>query len=112
MIIIFIGLGMYLVGLICKYLHDDYKQYPNLFVGYRTRYAMKDKETWDEANSYIYKPCTFSFIVSLVVILGNKFLNVKLQNITYCILIFGITFGPIILTEIHLRRFNKNEKVS
>lgn len=103
---------MYIVGLICKYLHDDYKQYPNLFVGYKTRYATKDKETWYEANSYIYKPCTFSFIVSLVVILGNKFLNINLQNAIYCILILGITFGPIILTEIHLRRFNKNEKVS
>lgn len=112
MVIIFIGLIMYIVGLICKYLRDDYKQYPNLFVGYRTRYAMKDKETWDEANSYIYKPCTFSFIVSLVVILGNKFLNINLQNAIYCILILGIIFGPIILTEIHLRRFNKNEKVS
>lgn len=103
---------MYIVGLICKYLRDDYKQYPNLFVGYRTRYAVKDKETWDEANSYIYKPCTFSFIVSLVVILGNKFLNINLQNAIYCILILGIIFGPIILTEIHLRRFNKSEKVN
>lgn len=64
---------------------------------------------WDEANSYIYKPCTFSFVVSLVVILGAKFLNVKLQNTIYYILMFGIIFAPIILTEIHLRRFNKNQ---
>lgn len=101
---------MYILGLGCKYLHDDYKQYPNLFVGYKTKYAMKDKETWDEANSYIYKPCTFSFIVSVAAILGNKFLNIKLQDKVYCSFIFGIIFGPIILTEIHLRRFNKNKK--
>lgn len=106
MIIIFIGLTMYIVGLACKCLHDDYKQYPNLFVGYKTKYAMKDKETWDETNSYIYKPCTFSFIVSVVVILGNEFLNIKLQDTIYYILIFGIIFVPIILTEIHLRRSN------
>lgn len=110
MIIIFIGLTMYIVGLACKCLRDDYKQFPNLFVGYKTKYAMKDKETWDEANSYIYKTCTFSFIVSVAVILGNKFLNIKLQDTVYYILIFGIIFGPIILTEIHLRRFNKNKK--
>ncbi|OSB08498.1 SdpI family protein [Paraclostridium bifermentans] len=110
MIIIFIGLTMYIVGLACKCLRDDYKQFPNLFVGYKTKYAMKDKETWDEANSYIYKPCIFSFIVSVAAILGNKFLNIKLQDTVYYILIFGIIFGPIILTEIHLRRLNKNKK--
>lgn len=109
MVIIFIGLTMYILGLGCKYLRDDYKQYPNLFVGYKTRYAMKNKETWDEANSYIYKPCTFSFIVSLVIILGAKLSNVKLQNTIYYILMFGIIFAPIILTEIHLRKFNKNK---
>ena len=36
---------MYLAGVGCKYLHDDYKKYPNLFVGYRTRYAMKNQTT-------------------------------------------------------------------
>ena len=53
---------MFISGLICKKLHDDYEEYPNLFVGYKLKYAMRNEETWEEANNYILKPCVFVFI--------------------------------------------------
>lgn len=56
---------MYVIGASCEYLHDGYKQYPNIYVGYKVSADMKDKETWEEANNYIYKPCTMSFIFSI-----------------------------------------------
>ena len=98
---------MYLAGVGCKYLHDDYKKYPNLFIGYRTRYAMKDQTTWEEANSYIYKPCLISLILSLIVFFGDKFLDLYLSNNFYSIFVLILVFAPLILTEIHLRMFNR-----
>ncbi|WP_343101161.1 hypothetical protein [Romboutsia sp. MSSM.1001216sp_RTP31141st1_G3_RTP31141_220114] len=107
MIIIFLGIFMYFVGAICKYLHDDYKQYLNIHVGYKIGSAMKDKETWEEANAYIYKTCTMSLIFSISFIGLTNLMNLKLPSAVYHIVEILIFLGPIVLTEIHLYKFNK-----
>ncbi|MGL5718902.1 MAG: SdpI family protein [Paraclostridium sp.] len=111
MVIIFLGIIMYVMGASCKYLHDDYKQYPKLFVGYKVSTAMKDKETWEEANNYIYKPCTVSLIFSICFISLSNLMNLKLPSIVYYIVILLIILGPIVSTEIHICKFNKNRGV-
>lgn len=105
MVIIILGIIMYFVGAICKYLHDDYKQYPNIHVGYKFKSAMKDKETWEEANNYIYKVCTISLIFSIGIFVLTNLMNLKLPSTVYYIAEILILFGPIVLTEIHLYKF-------
>lgn len=101
------GLIIFFAGIICKYFHDDYKYHPGLFVGYKFKYAMKDKETWEEANNYIFKTCTLSFIFSILFIFTTNILELKVPDIIYILAILLILSGPIISTEIHLRTFNK-----
>lgn len=98
---------MFIIGLICKRLHDDYKEYPNLFIGYKLKYAMKDRETWEEANNYIFKPCTIVFILSIIITLFINFLNLMINNMVYLSIMILIFVAPIFSTEIHIRRFNK-----
>lgn len=107
-----LGIFMYLVGAICKYLHDDYKQYPNIHAGYKIGSAMKDKETWKEANNYIYKACTMSFIFSISFIGLTNLMNLKLPSEVYHIARILILLGPMVLTEIHLYKFNKYRGVN
>lgn len=108
MVIIITGISMFLVGGICKYLHDDYKQYPNIHVGYKTRSAMKDKETWEEANNYIYKSSSVSLIFAISFIAITKLMNLKYSSLVYSIVQILIFLVPILSTEIHLYKFNKN----
>ncbi|EGT3616235.1 SdpI family protein [Clostridium perfringens] len=107
MVIIFMGTVMFVVGLICKRLHDDYNEYPNLFMGYKLKYAMKDKETWEEANNYVYKPCLVDFIFSVIFTLILEIIDLEISNLGYILAVVLVFFGPIICTEIHIRRFNK-----
>ena len=95
---------MFISGLICKKLHDDYEEYPNLFVGYKLKYAMRNEETWEEANNYILKPCVFVFIFSIIFTLIIRFFNLEISGIL-------ILVSPIICTEIHIRRFNKTKEI-
>lgn len=111
-IIISTGIGMYLVGGICKYLHDDYKQYPNIHAGYKTRSAMKDKETWEEANNYIYKASSVSLIFAISFIVVTKLMNLKHSSLVYAIVQILIFLVPIVSTEIHLYKFNKCKNIN
>ena len=63
MVIIFIGIVMFIVGITCKYYRDDYKNYPALAVGYKTKYAMKDEHTWISANNYFAMMSFIDFIL-------------------------------------------------
>ena len=108
LVIIFLGTIMLFLGLICKYGHDDYKHYPNLFVGYKLEYAMKDRETWEEANTFIFKPCILAFIFSVLAVLIPKVLNLVLPVVFYLAVLLVVLVGPILTTEIHLRKFNKS----
>lgn len=112
MFTISLGIFMYFVGAICKYLHDDYKQYPNIHAGYKVGSALKDKEIWEEANTYIYKTCIISLIFSISFIGLINLMNLKLPSTAYYIAEMLILFGPIVLTEIHLHKFNKYRGVN
>ncbi|MDO4535330.1 MAG: SdpI family protein [Clostridium perfringens] len=107
MVIVFMGLIIFASGVICKYFHDDYRYHPGLAIGYRTKYAMKDKDTWLEANNYFFKFSIISLIFSLLFTILTNFLDSKIINIIYIPIILLIICGPILLTEIHLRKFNK-----
>lgn len=109
MSILFMGLTIFASGIICKYFHDDYKYKSSLTIGYKTKYAMKDKDTWIEANNYIFKTSIISLILSLSFIILTNFLDSKIINTIHIPIILLIICGPILLTEIHLRRFNKNK---
>ncbi|RDY27262.1 hypothetical protein CHL78_009745 [Romboutsia weinsteinii] len=109
MVIIFMGAIMFFMGVICKYGHDDYKHYPKLYVGYKVEYAMKDRETWEEANTYIYKPCMLAFIISVLSVIIPKVFKLVLPEIFYYIVLSVVLIGPILMTEIHLRRFNSRQ---
>ena len=111
MVIIFMGIVMFISGLICKKLHDDYEEYPNLFVGYKLKYAMRNEETWEEANNYILKPCVFVFIFSIIFTLIIRFFNLEISDIGYIVVSILILVSPIICTEIHIRRFNKIKEI-
>lgn len=107
--ILFMGLTMFVSGIICKYFHDDYKYKGSLTIGYKTKYAIKDKDTWIEANNYIFKTSIVSLILSLFFFMLTSFLDLKIINIIYIPIILLIICGPILLTEVHLRKFNKNK---
>ncbi len=109
MAILFMGLTMFVSGVFCKYFHDDYKYHSNLTIGYKTRYATKDKNTWIEANNYFFKASIISLVLSLSFVLLINFLDAKIINIIYIPIILIIICLPILLTEIHLRKFNKNK---
>ena len=107
--ILFMGVTMFISGVICKYFHDDYKYLTSLAIGYKTKYATKDKTTWLEANNYFFKASINSLILSLSFTILINFLNSQIINIIYIPIILLILCGPILLTEIHLRKFNKNK---
>ena len=73
---------------------------------------MKNKETWEEANSYIYKACIISLICSISFIGLTNLLDLKLPKVVYYIVEVLILVGPIVLTEIHLRKFNKSKDLN
>lgn len=107
MLTILLGIVIYFIGAICKYLHDDYKQYPNIHVGYKTKSAMKDKYSWEEANSYFYKICTLSLIFSVGFIGIINLIDLQVVRSVYTITRLLVVFGPIALIEIHLYKFNR-----
>lgn len=104
------GIVMFIIGLICKKLHDDYEEYPDIFVGYKLKYAMRNEETWEEANNYILKPCIFVFIFSIIFTLIIRFFNLDISGLEYFLVGMFIISIPVICTEIHIRRFNKSKK--
>lgn len=104
------GIVMFIIGLICKKLHDDYEEYPDIFVGYKLKYAMRNEETWEEANNYILKPCIFVFIFSIIFTLIIRFFNLNISGLEYFLVGMFIISIPVICTEIHIRRFNKSKK--
>lgn len=107
MVILSMELTIFISGIICKYFHDDYKSSFNPTIGYRTSYARKDKDTWIEANNYFFKTTTISLMLSLSFFISTSFLHFKIINIIYIPIILLILCIPILLTEVHLRKFNK-----
>lgn len=112
MLTILLGIVIYFVGAICKYLHDDYKQYPNIHVGYKTKSAMKDNDSWEEANSYFYKICKLSVIFSVGFVGLINLMDFQIVSSVYAITRLLIVFGPIALTEIHLNKFNRYKGIN
>lgn len=112
MLTILLGIVIYFIGAICKYLHDDYKQFPNIHVGYKTKSAMKNKDSWEEANSYFYKICTLAVIFSVGFVGIINFSDLKIVRPVYTITRLLVVFGPIALTEIHLYKFNRYNDIN
>lgn len=87
-------------------------EYPNMWVGYRTRRSMKSKETWDFAQEYSANMILWSALVSLVVQIFSYLVFGGLTSIlvTAAALTASILVA-IILVEIQLKnRFDKQGK--
>lgn len=108
-IILFISnLFIYFVCFICK---KYYSKFPNITVGYRSSFAIKNLDTWKEANLSVEK---FARVGLVILIVFNTFLlslNIKPSIIVLLInSIVQLIF--IFYTEIHLRRkFDKDGKL-
>ena len=101
------GVFMYLSGLICKYFYDDYEKYPNLIVGYKTKTAMQNKESWIFANNFFYKACSISLIFAITSTFIIEFMKLDISNLIYIMLQLLIFLFPVIITEFNLYKLNK-----
>lgn len=89
----------------------------NGFLGYRTFFSMKNKETWKEGNEFCAIMMIFSGIICLLLSITITFfykndpsLSRKISDVLTVIIVLGAVF----YTEIHLRKiFDKdgNRKV-
>ena len=105
----------YLISLICFICGVILKVYPSLKndkIGYKSTFAMKNIDTWKEANSFSSLMLIISSILSSI--FSFIFINVCILPITLKSKICTLSTVLIILifvfyTEIHLRRiFNKD----
>lgn len=100
-----------IVGIILKFLAPEEI---NGVLGYRTFFAMKNKETWKEGNNFSGIMAIMSGSISLVfsilitlICKSDPSLGSKISDIGSLIFVFGCIF----YTEIHLRKtFDQNGK--
>lgn len=86
----------------------------NSIYGYRTHFAKKNKEVWNEANNFSGTMMIVSGIIALIFSILITFLYKDNQGISNGISVAGsiiIVLSFIFYTEIHLRKiFNKDGK--
>lgn len=88
------------------------KTYPpehiNNSLGYKTPFAMKNKDTWYEGNRFSGTMLLFTGIFFIPLSIAMRFLYKSSLNLSILVL-FILLIVSIILTEIHLRKiFDKN----
>ncbi|WP_195604079.1 SdpI family protein [Clostridium tyrobutyricum] len=108
------GIFIIIIGLVLKLYSSKYK---NKSIGYRTSFAMKNKETWYEANRF------FGFMIVLTGIFFTLFsifisyltiLEQSLQLRISIVILFILFINIIFYTEVHLRKLfdeNGNRKI-
>jgi uncharacterized membrane protein len=98
-----IGLAFVLIGaVLMKYPPNHI----NSNLGYRTPYAMKNKETWNDGNRFFGKTLCIGGIIYMLfsVLLRNMYSNNLSLNMKVSLLgLLTIAIACILLTEIHLR---------
>lgn len=101
-----LGVIFFIVGLIFKFLPP---KRINIIYGWRTNFAMKNQETWDEAQRY---GANLMIIIGIASVLVGYLTYILVRNI-HAILglvcyILSIS-ALILLGELHLRKvFNSN----
>lgn len=104
---------LYFTGGICAVCGFIFRIFPphkiNYIYGYRTKFSMKNQDTWDEAQRY----SSNSLIILGLIYMGLGFLIDQFLsgfNTEYKVIIFlvGIIF-MLIIDEVHLRRIFNND---
>lgn len=106
MIFCFIIVG---AGQICGGLSENY---PNTVSGYKTKSAIRNKDTWKEANEYFSKKLLQLGNLYIVVILitGFHYLdNYSIVLLINSLMAIVIILLSIVITEIHIKKlFDEN----
>lgn len=80
----------------------------NNSLGYKTPFAMKNKDTWYEGNRFCGTMLLFTGIVFIPLSISMRYLYSNNLNLSILVL-FILFVVSIIFTEIHLRKlFDKN----
>ncbi|WP_105616367.1 SdpI family protein [Vallitalea okinawensis] len=96
-----IGAVCFVVGLIFKLLPPKKINY---IYGWRSRLAMKNKETWDEAQRYGANLLIFGGIIAVVSGYFITLLFPKMHSVAGSICAFVLLVVILILGEVHLRK--------
>ncbi|SFB46572.1 SdpI family protein [Clostridium frigidicarnis] len=109
-------IAYYLIGIFLVVSGVLFKLYPpkeiNRSLGYRTPFAMKNKETWNEGNRFFGSTLIITGILCTIVYSVFHYIHKYKPNLSrglpgLCCLI--IIIGSMIFTEVHLRRmFDKD----
>ncbi|WP_069649109.1 SdpI family protein [Caloranaerobacter ferrireducens] len=101
------GISMVLVGIMLKIFPP---KKINFISGYRTYLSMKNKETWEEGNSYSAKMLIAMGVISIIISFAiYKIVNPKISAIISTIVSCVLIILVLPLTEIHLKKlFDKN----
>lgn len=97
-ILIFSSLIYLFTGLLCKH----HSSYPDVTVGYHSKFAQKSNSTWLESNLYVGKLLTTISIIEIILSIVFRLLCIPIYDMLFFVLLtFPLT--SIIATEIHLR---------
>ncbi|PJI07467.1 MULTISPECIES: SdpI family protein [Clostridium] len=97
-ILIFSSLIYLATGLLCKH----HSSYPDVTVGYHSKFAQKSNSTWLESNMYVGKLLTTISIIELILCAVFRLFFIPVYAILFFVLLtFPLT--SIIATELHLR---------
>lgn len=96
---------MAILGLILRVYPPEHI---NNSLGYKTPFAMKNKDTWYEGNRFWGTMLSFTGIIFIPLSISMRYLYKNNLNLSILVL-FILFIISIILTEIHLRKlFDKN----
>lgn len=105
-----------IIGVVMAILGFILRTYPpehiNNSLGYKTPFAMKNKNTWYEGNRFCGTMLLFTGIIfiPLSILIGYLYSdNINLSKNISILVLFVLFIVSIIFTEIHLRKlFDKN----
>ena len=98
-----------LIGLVFIVIGILMRLYPpkdiNRTLGYKTPFAMKNKDTWNEGNRFFCILIIGGGILFIILIFIFEYIYVSnFKDRLLGIIMFVIIIGSMIFTEIHLRR--------
>jgi uncharacterized membrane protein len=92
-----------LVGILMK---KHFSEFPDVSVGFHLSYAVKDKETWEEANKYAGRFCIrsslFLLVLDIVVTCCYIFFKSSLSEASWSTLFIVFIFAALIIQLILL----------
>lgn len=107
-VLVIMNLLVYMSCFICK---KYYSKFPNTIIGYRSSFAIKNLDTWKDANLYVEKQARIGLII--LIIFNTILSGLKIEPSIIVILInIIVQLSFIFYTEIHLRKkFDKDGNI-